>query len=103
MRIWFLVPLVGGVAFLGTDGAIIWLIYSLTLGVRALLIVPGIQFELLEADRRLHVRPRYILYTGLMDLFGELVVGGWIYLAGCYGYGVSYYGSLDSFDPRLKI
>ncbi len=102
LRFWFMVPIVGGAAFLGPDGAIIWLIFSITVGVRAFFSVPGIQFEMLEAGRRLGVRPRHILYTGIIGLFGGLVVGGWMYLIGLYGSGANYYGDMDSYDLEIE-
>ncbi len=102
LRFWYMVPIVGGAAFLGPDGAIFWFIFSITVGIRVFFLLPGIQFEMLETGRRLRVHSRHILYTGAMGLFGGFVVGGWIYLAGCYGYGVNYFGDLNSFDLEIE-
>ncbi len=102
IRFWFMVPIIGGAAFLGPQGSIIWLIFSITIGVRAFFNVPGLQFEMLESGRRLKVRPRHILYTGLMGLFGGLVVGGWMYLIGLYGTGANYYGDMNSYDLEIE-
>ena len=98
----YMVPIVGGLTFLTPEGSMVWLLFAVIMGVTTFFLIPGIQFEMIEAGKRLRVRPRHILYTGLLGLFGGFFVGGWLYLAGCYGYGASYFGDLVSYDPEIQ-
>ena len=81
------VMVVGGIPVFGEKGVFIALLLSGCLTVTTFYLIPGMQFELIETGRKLHIKPRHILMTCLIGVLGGLFIGGWGFLTHGYADG----------------
>ncbi len=81
------VTVCGGIATFGTTGMFVSLILAGFLTVTVFYLIPGMQFEVIQIGKRMKIRPRHIVYTCLLGLFGGLFIGGWVFLSNAYSYG----------------
>ena len=103
IRFIYLIPFLGGIGLLGTDGAVFTMILAYTIGTFVFLVLPGIQFEMIQIGRELQVRAGHVVGTALLGIFGGIFIGGAIYLGACYGRGVENFGNLGAFDPEIEV
>lgn len=88
----FLVPTLGGLAFFEAPGVIFLSLAGLVFGFHfCIMMVSGMQIELMEAGRRVGIRPRHLVYTSMLGVIGGIVVGGWVYLSSVYSIGADQY------------
>ena len=78
---------VGGIPVFGEKGVFVALLLSGCLTVTTFYLIPGMQFELIETGRKLHIKPRHILITCLIGVLGGLFIGGWGFLTHGYADG----------------
>ena len=81
------VMVAGGIPVFGEKGVFMALLLSGCLTVTTFYLIPGLQFELIETGRRLHIRPRHIAITCLVGVLGGLFIGGWSFLTHGYADG----------------
>lgn len=93
-----LVPLLGGIAVLGANGAMF--ATMTTLGMVLLFIIPGLQLEFIEIARRTRILPRHVFYCLLFGVAGGMFVGGWFFLSSMYGIGSDSSGTTTYFAAR---
>ena len=79
--------LLGGMTCFGAEAMLVCLIASGFLTVSVFFYIPGLQVELLEFGRRLHVRPRHLVATGVLGVVAGLFLGGWVFLSNAYALG----------------
>ncbi|MCX5771859.1 MAG: hypothetical protein NTZ09_16535 [Candidatus Hydrogenedentes bacterium] len=93
-----LVPLAGGITFLGAKGAMFasWT----TLGMVLLFILPGLLLEFLEIARRIRIKSRHILYCVVLGTSAGMLIGGWVFLSSLYGIGSDTTSMRIWFDGR---
>lgn len=93
-----LVPLAGGVAFLGARASMFstWT----SLGMALLFALPGLQLEFIEVARRARVVPRHVVYCVLFSACGGMFLGGWFFLSSMYGIGADTSGQTYWFKAR---
>ena len=103
VRFIYLIPFLGGIGVLGTGGAVFTMILAYTIGTFVFLVLPGIQFEMIQIGRELRMRGGHIVGTALLGIFGGILIGGAIYLGACYGRGVENFGNLGAFDPEIEV
>lgn len=83
-----LVPALGGFKFFAPEGVIFLSLAGLVFGYYLCLFnIPGMQLELMEAGRRVGMRPRHLVYTSLLGLVAGVVIGGWVHLSSLYSIG----------------
>ena len=103
IRFVYLVPFLGGIGVLGTDGAVFLMILAYSIGTFVFLALPGIQFEMIQVGRELRIKPGHIVGTALLGIFGGILIGGAVYLGVCYSRGVENFGNLGTFDPEIEV
>ena len=82
-----IVPLMGGAPLFVPAGFIFIACVSELFVIRSFLLLPGLQFELIELGRRARVKPRHIVVLCFAGILGGLVVGGWYTLSNAYTSG----------------
>jgi hypothetical protein len=88
----YLVPLLGGLAFFEDRGVVFLSLAGLLFGYYfCIMIISGMQIELMEAGRRVGIHPRHIAYISLLGVLGGIVIGGWVYLSSVYSIGADQY------------
>lgn len=81
------VATVGGISVFGTQCMLVALVISGFYTVTVFYLIPGMQFELMEAGRKYKIRPSHIVWTCIIGLFGGLFIGGWTFLSLGYSSG----------------
>ena len=95
-----LVPYTGGLDLFTPSGVVFATMLSLVLGGSSFLIIPGLQFELIEIGRRLRIRPSHVVLCGAIGAVGGLAIGGWSYLYTSYAVGIEEFGSRTIMGSR---
>lgn len=77
----------GGMYVFGAKVAMFSTMASFLICRGNMLLVPGIQMELIELGRRYRIPPWHSVGTFAMGILGGLLIGGWTYLSGTYSFG----------------
>ncbi len=86
-----LIPLFGGIGFFMPQGLVFLTFLSVIVFALSFFHLPGLQMEMIETGRQLSVKPRHMVYAGLLGLFGGILIGGWVYLSSAYAIGADNY------------
>lgn len=81
------IMLLGGIGAFGPSLVIFAFMASFLITGAGFFLIPGAQLELLEIGRRYGIRPKHILFTCLLALFGGVLIGGWSFLSISYALG----------------
>ncbi len=82
-----LVPVAGGLGFLGAEAFGMNHILGGILFGLSILVIAGMQVEFLELARQYLIRPWQVPATLALALVGGIVIGGWFFLSGHYAEG----------------
>jgi hypothetical protein len=94
--------MVGSFQVFGPDSAMVATVASALLFGTMLMLVPGMQVEMMELGRRIQLKPRHVFYTCCLGILGGLVIGGWVFLSDCNMQGgETLRGSPIAVDPIL--
>ncbi|MBT7069092.1 MAG: hypothetical protein HN919_22540, partial [Verrucomicrobia bacterium] len=80
-------PLLGGAPLFVPGGFIFIAMATEMFVIRPFLLLPGIQFEMIELGRRARVVPRHMVTVIVLGVLGACVVGGWYTLSNSYTTG----------------
>lgn len=87
----YVLPLLGGLSVFGAQGVIFATFAAALITSKGFCQLPGLQVELVEVGRRLHVRRRQVVMTVALGVGGAIVIGGWVYLSSLYAIGAQNY------------
>ncbi len=95
-----LVPVAGGLGFLGAEAFGMNHILGGVLFGTTILVVAGLQVEFLELARRYGMRRWHIPTTLTLAVVGGVVIGGWFFLSGHYSIGSDNVQHATQYDLR---
>ncbi len=81
------VPLLGGSNLFVPGGFLFIAMVTEMFVIRSFLLLPGIQFEMIELGRKARVVPRHMVYVIVLGVLGAWMLGGWYSLSNSYTSG----------------
>ena len=102
------VAALGGARVFGARGMLVSLLLTGFLTTAVFFLIPGMQFELIEAGRRLRIKPRHLIYTCIVGIIGGLAIGGIVFISNGYAAGASnlrgsgYYTNFNWFVSKIR-
>lgn len=80
-------PMLGGAPLFVPGGFLFMAMATEMFVIRSFLLLPGIQFEMIELGRKARVVPRHMVYVIVLGVLGAWMVGGWYSLSNSYTSG----------------
>jgi len=94
------VGLVGGIATLGPSAVLFFVLIAFCFANGGMFLIVGGHLELLDLSKRNGIRMRSLTTALAVVLIGGLLIGGWVFLAGAYGFGGQQFRSTWPFDQK---